>query len=56
MITRGPLNFSIELLFNQTTTIGLRYPHSRQPDQIDKTESYFIQEFPGSWRRKANFP
>jgi len=55
-ITRGPLNFAIELSFNQTTTIGLRYPHSRQLDQTDKTESYFIQECPGSWRRKANFP
>ena len=55
-ITRGPLNFAIELSFNQTTTIGLRYPHSRQPDQIDKTESYFIQECSGSWRRKATFP
>ena len=31
-IMRGPLNFAIELSFNQTTTIGLRYPHSQQPD------------------------
>ena len=28
-IIREPLNFAIELSFNQTTTIGLRYPHSQ---------------------------
>ena len=55
-ITRGPLNFAIELSFNQTTTIGLRYPHSLQPDQTDKTESYLFRSAQALGDVKRLFP
>ena len=52
-ILRGPLNFAVELSFDQTTTIGLRYG-----SMIKYRKSSFksFKECTGPWRCKATFP